>query len=108
LTTAGFGYIDRERFAARQHWNPVYSYAPLDNAAAPKLHDPEAQDEIRTVNEYKGVKVTTVHGQNRPFFHIDVAAAVESAIAGVNGKLEQVSSGSLHETGQAEFSTKHD
>jgi sodium-independent sulfate anion transporter 11 len=108
LTTAGFGYIDRERFAARQHWNPVYSYAPLDNAAAPKLHDPEAQDEIRTVNGYKGVKVTTVHGQNRPFFHIDVAAAVESAIAGINGKLEQVSSGSSHEAGQAEFSTKHD
>jgi sodium-independent sulfate anion transporter 11 len=108
LTTAGFGYIDRERFAARQHWNPVYSYAPLEDSSAAKLHDPEAQDEIRAVKAHKGVKVTTVHGLNRPFFHIDVAAAVESAIAGVNGKLAQVSSGSSHEVGQTEFSTKHD
>ena len=51
-----------------------------------------------------------MHGQNRPFFHIDVAAAVESAIAGVNGKLAQVSSGSSHEheVGQTELTTKHD
>lgn len=108
LTTAGFGYIDRERFAARAHWNPVYSYAPLDNDA-PKLHDPEAQDEIHTANGSKGLpagKVTTVHGQNRPFFHIDVAAAVESAIAGVNTKLSHVSSGSSQEVGQAEIPTK--
>ncbi|CAG5170167.1 uncharacterized protein ALTATR162_LOCUS7137 [Alternaria atra] len=112
LTTAGFGYIDRERFASRQHWNPVYSYAPLDNSGS-KLHDEEAPDEIHAVNRNKGLpsgKVTTVHGQNRPFFHIDVAAAVESAIAGVNGKLAQVSSGSSHEheVGQAEFTTKQD
>jgi sodium-independent sulfate anion transporter 11 len=108
LTTAGFGYIDRERFAARQHWNPVYSYAPLDNAASPKLYDPEAQDEICVTNGHKGAKITTVHGQNRPFFHIDVAAAVESAITGVSGKSAQVSLGSSHDVGQTEFATKHD
>lgn len=111
LTTAGFGYIDRERFAARQHWNPIYSYAPLDNSA-PKIHDEEAQDEIRAVNRNKGLptgKVTTVHGQNRPFFHIDVAAAVESAIVGVLGRLSQLSSGSSHDVGKTkEFTTKHE
>ncbi|KAF1944688.1 sulfate permease-like protein [Clathrospora elynae] len=110
LTTAGFGYIDCERFESRQHWNPVYSYAPLDNDTL-KLHDPEAQDEIHTVNRHKGLpsgKVTTVHGINRPFFHIDVPAAVESAIAGVNSKLSNVSSGSSHEVDQAEVSMKQE
>lgn len=110
LTTAGFGYVDRERFASRAHWNPVYSYAPLDNDA-PKVHDPEAQNEIHAAGGNKGLpsgKVTTVHGQNRPFFHIDVPAAVESAISGVNTKLAHVSSGSSHDIGQTELSTKQE
>jgi sodium-independent sulfate anion transporter 11 len=110
LTTAGFGYIDRERFASRQHWNPVYSYAPLDTPA-PKLGDAEAQDEINFSGSkgFPSGKVTTVHGQNRPFFHIDVAAAVESAIAGVNTKLAHVSSGTSQEhIGTSEVQTKHD
>jgi sodium-independent sulfate anion transporter 11 len=93
LTTAGFGYIDRERFASRQHWNPVYSYAPLDDAA-PKIGDPEAQSGSAGHKGFPTGKVTTVHGQNRPFFHIDVAAAVESAIAGIGNKLERGSTGS--------------
>ena len=110
LTTAGFGYIDRERFAARAHWNPVYSFAPLDTPEA-KLHDPEAQDEIHAADGHKGFpsgKVTTIHGQNRPFFHVDVPAAVESAIAGVNTKLSHLSSGSSHEVGRAEVATKQE
>ncbi|CAA9966846.1 Sulfate permease [Pyrenophora teres f. maculata] len=107
LTTAGFGYIDRERFAARQHWNPVHSYAPLANATA-RVHDPEAQDEIRTVDGEKrsaAVNITTVYGQNRPFFHIDVPAAVESAVAGVHSKLANTSSGSFE---HSEFTTKQE
>lgn len=110
LTTAGFGYIDRERFAARAHWNPVYSYAPLETSA-PKVHDPEAQDEIHSAEGKKGLpagKVTTVHGQNRPFFHIDIPAAVESAIAGIDSKLSHVSSGSSNELHQAELVTKQE
>jgi sodium-independent sulfate anion transporter 11 len=110
LTTAGFGYIDRERFAARQHWNPVYSYAPLDTPA-PKLGDTEAQDEIHSAGNGKFLsgKVTTVHGQNRPFFHIDVAAAVESAIAGIYTKLGHVSTGSSQEKfGTTEYQVKHE
>lgn len=110
LTTAGFGYIDRERFASRQHWNPVYSYAPLDTSA-PKLGDAEAQDEIHSAG-HKGFlsgKVTTVHGQNRPFFHIDVPAAVESAIAGISTKLEHASTSSSQDhVGTAEFQAKHE
>ncbi|CAO2658051.1 Nn.00g073110.m01.CDS01 [Neocucurbitaria sp. VM-36] len=109
LTTAGFGYIDRERFAARAHWNPVYSYAPLDTSV-PKVHDPEAQDGIHAAGGHKGLppgKVTTIHGQNRPFFHIDVPAAVESAISGVN-KLSHFSSGSSRDDGRAEVTMKQE
>jgi sodium-independent sulfate anion transporter 11 len=110
LTTAGFGYIDRERFASRQHWNPVYSYAPLDNVS-PKLGDAEAQDEIHSVgqNGFPSGKVTTVHGQNRPFFHIDVPAAVESAVAGINTKFSHGSTGTSQEhIGTTELQTKHE
>lgn len=110
LTTAGFGYIDRDRFASRAHWNPVFSYAPLENEA-PKRQDTEAQDEIHAADGHKSLpsgKVTTIHGQNRPFFHVDVPAAVESAIAGVNNKLAHISSGSSQELGKAELATKHE
>lgn len=108
LTTAGFGYIDRERFAARAHWNPVYSYAPLDTPE-PKLGDAEAQNEIQSAqNGLPTGKVTMVHGQNRPFFHIDVPAAVEAAIAGVNSKLAHVSTGSSQEhVVSTEIEVKH-
>ncbi|KAF2627674.1 sulfate permease 2 [Macroventuria anomochaeta] len=108
LTTAGFGYIDRERFASRQHWNPVYSYAPLDTPS-PKAGDVESQDEIQTVGGQKGFsgKVSTLHGQNRPFFHIDVPAAVESAISGIEQKLAHVSTDSSEKNlGHTELSTK--
>jgi sodium-independent sulfate anion transporter 11 len=107
LTTAGFGYIDRDRFASRQHWNPVYSYAPLDTPA-PKLGDAEAQDEINfsSGKGFPSGKVTTVHGQNRPFFHIDVPAAVESAISGVNMKLAHGSLGSSQDHTTTEVQTK--
>jgi sodium-independent sulfate anion transporter 11 len=109
LTTAGFGYVDRERFASRQHWNPVYSFAPLETPA-PKLGDAEAQDEIHRAdgNGLPSGKVTTVHGQNRPFFHIDVPAAVESAIAGINTKLAHVSTGSSEDVGGTQYQTKQE
>ena len=31
-------------------------------------------------------KAATVHGVNRPWFHIDVAAAVESTVASIEGR----------------------
>ncbi len=107
LTTAGFGYVDRERFASRAQWNPVYSYTPIDSTT-PKVHDPEAQDEIHAARNggLPTGKVTTVGGQNRPFFHVDVLAAVESAIANVNTKVANSSRGSAHEVD--EIAMKHD
>ena len=35
-------------------------------------------------------KMAAIHGINRPFFHIDVAAAVESALANVTDKVVNV------------------
>jgi sodium-independent sulfate anion transporter 11 len=108
LTTAGFGYIDRERFASRQHWNPVYSYAPLDTPNK-KASDVEAQDDIQIVGGQKNLagKVSTLHGSNRPFFHIDVPAAVESAVSGIEQRLAYVSTeGSEKNLGHTELSTK--
>ncbi|KAF2638289.1 sulfate permease-like protein [Massarina eburnea CBS 473.64] len=83
LTSAGFGYVDSEKFRSRQHWNPVYSFADLDADVA-KSTDVESR-------EVSG-KVTALHGLNRPFFHVDVQAAVESAIQGIEYALQHVSS----------------
>ena len=101
LTTAGFGYLDSERVRSRQnqHWMPVYSFAPLENAPVAR-RDPEAQDEIESAEGHKGFlagKVSTVHGQNRPFFHIDVPAAVESAVVAIQTRSAYVSSGASEE-----------
>lgn len=95
LTTAGFGYVDRTRFASRAHWNPVYSYAPLETTASPKPLDPEAQDFDQSPARLPFGKVTTVHGLNRPFFHIDVPAAVESAIVGALASVNANANGEL-------------
>ncbi|KAF2272079.1 sulfate permease 2 [Westerdykella ornata] len=95
LTAAGFGYISTDKLRARSHWTPVYSFAALDDGSVrdPKKEDLEAaqHDAVRASAGNNGSgfpsKVTTIHGQNRPFFHIDVQSAVESAIAGIEGKL---------------------
>ncbi|KAF2707257.1 sulfate permease 2 [Pleomassaria siparia CBS 279.74] len=112
LTTAGFGYISTDRVRARSHWQPVYSFAAVGDTPSrdPKTGDVEAQDEIQPVGEkqhesFPG-KLSTVHGQNRPYFHIDVPAAVESAISGIETKLSQVSSVSSQDVHTAELDAK--
>lgn len=112
LTVAGFGYLSADKTRARQHWNPVFSFAAVgEEDKAKPLADEEKGDAISSAtpaqtttantnanaNSRFPSKVTTVHGLNRPFFHIDVAAAVESAIAGVDAKLAHTSSGSSAE-----------
>lgn len=107
LTTAGFGYVDSERFKARrsQHWNPVYSFASLDvsnqSARDPKHPDVEAANQAAQTGRPTGIngRLSTLHGQNRPFFHVDVQAAVESAIAGTEARLAVVRSETTSEEG---------
>ncbi|KAF2259564.1 sulfate permease-like protein [Lojkania enalia] len=111
LTAAGFGYPSTDHVRARGHWNPVYSFAaigdprPVENE---KKKDEEHADEISS--EGKKVvglpsRVSSVLGTNRPFFHIDVSDAVESAIAGVESKLAHRNSG-LGATGEPEVVPK--
>ncbi|KAF2119312.1 sulfate permease-like protein [Lophiotrema nucula] len=109
LTAAGFGYLSTDHVKARAHWSPVHSYAAVDGAGPiynEKAADLEAGDEIERAGA-KGAgypsKVAPVLGLNRPFFHVDVAAAVEAAIAGVETKLAHTSSGSSGVAGEAEF-----
>jgi sodium-independent sulfate anion transporter 11 len=86
----------------------VYSYAPLDTPKT-KASDVEAQDDIQTVGGQKNLagKVSTLHGSNRPFFHIDVPAAVESAVSGIEQRLAYVSTESSEKNlGHTELSTK--
>jgi sodium-independent sulfate anion transporter 11 len=86
----------------------VYSYAAIGETPAPS-RDPKTRDVEQGDNEIQNAapagkgergfpeKVTTVLGQNRPFFHIDVAAAVESAIAAAETKLAITDSASSGE-----------
>jgi sodium-independent sulfate anion transporter 11 len=106
LTAAGFGYISTDRVRARSHWTPVYSFAAVGDGAQSRdpKQDLEAADGIEPVNDHSNhfpSKVSAVHGQNRPFFHIDVQGAVESAIAGVEAKLARKSTGSSAEIVEA-------
>lgn len=99
LTSAGFGYISTDRVRARSHWTPVYSFAALEeseSSSKAKETDLEAggadnieQADERPQTEKTGfpTKVAPVHGQNRPYFHIDVQAAVESAVLGIEERL---------------------
>lgn len=103
LTSAGFGYISTDRVRARSAWTPVYSFAAVGDAAPsrdPKVQDVESGDGIERTDgqdRFFPSKVSAVHGQNRPYFHIDVQAAVESAVAGIEAKLERTGSGSTNE-----------
>ena len=108
LTTAGFGYVDSQRFNARrsQHWSPVYSFAALDSSGSSPAHaskpvDIEANEGVAQTGRQRGPlgKLSTVHGQNRPFFHVDVQAAVESAVLGAEGRLSNVDSEATSEEG---------
>ncbi|KAF2470897.1 sulfate permease 2 [Lindgomyces ingoldianus] len=100
LTAAGFGYLLGGKDSARAHWNPVVSYVAIgEEGVAKKVGD----EETGHTGEKKAIpgKLSTLHGLNRPFFHIDVQAAVESVIANVRveGKGRGVG---VHETGSVE------
>jgi sodium-independent sulfate anion transporter 11 len=108
LTTAGFGYVDSQRFNEQHshYWNRIHSFATLETSGSSsardtKALDVEANDGITQVGRHGGQfgKLSTVHGQNRPFFHVDVQAAVESAIAGAEGRLSNVDSEATSEEG---------
>ena len=91
LTAAGFGYPSTEQLDVSAHWNPIFSVAEIEaangNCRAEECRDEETSDASDTICAVRAEGIATrqktaaIHGTNRPFFYIDVAAAVESAVA---------------------------
>lgn len=102
LAAAGFGYPSSKTPESLGHWKPIFSVAALSGADdEPATHkgkdsSSEHDDEIGPFREEldsAGMKslqfpsrAANVHGINRPFFHLDVQAAVESAIMNAENK----------------------
>nr|POE49507.1 sulfate permease 2 [Quercus suber] len=110
IASAGFGYPTPEDDTGFHRWKPVFSVAEiggLDSAAhaaeeamnrrqskitRPEVDDIESADssdrgsldkQITNSQAYKkgpGAKIAPVQGLNRPFFHIDLTSALQSAI----------------------------
>ncbi|GJC83453.1 sulfate permease 2 [Colletotrichum liriopes] len=104
LAAAGFGFPSVKDESNFGRWKPIYSFAPIDSSSnhAPHIAAQRSRDEEEDViSPSKGNndgaaqvagrgdgKLAAVQGMNRPFFHIDVAAAVESAILNAEIKSE--------------------
>ncbi|KAF2842634.1 sulfate permease 2 [Patellaria atrata CBS 101060] len=97
LAAAGFGYPTASNLDKLGHWEPLYSVADIGGAredgdlerrCTPDIEDGEVHECKATGQQAVDEKVTAafspkvapVVGINRPFFHVDVAAAVHSAL----------------------------
>lgn len=110
IASAGFGYPTPDDEAGFQRWKPVFSVAELggvDSAAAAAEDDAQRResrgarlenDSIDSPERFDrnsldkqitgskayakgvGAKIAPVQGLNRPFFHIDLTSALQSAI----------------------------
>ncbi|KAH8671289.1 sulfate permease [Xylariales sp. PMI_506] len=98
FAAGGFGYPSPQALEFLARWRPMYSVAATDASREqfPKGVTVVTQDlESGTVDadsisahslrdevaEAKGTRLAAIQGVNRPFFHVSVAAAVESAVA---------------------------
>lgn len=112
LAAAGFGYPSLRDEENLGQWRPIFSVAAVDaTSEATRSERPGAdggrraaqgRDEEDAITAQPtaasaGVarvagrgdgKLAAIQGMNRPFFHIDTAAAVESAVANAEAKLE--------------------
>ncbi|ORY61786.1 sulfate permease 2 [Pseudomassariella vexata] len=121
FAAAGFGFPASK--AVDQYyqgrWKPIFSVAAVDAASAEeekfrrplvtledvetgkfndRISSTEPHGEARVQGSEFPKKVVAVQGMNRPFFHIDVAAAVESAVANAEAKAEAKGGSSLAQT----------
>lgn len=102
LASAGFGYPSTPSPSGEyRRWKPIYSVSEIggDNSAAAAAenkfnqahrvnseeiaHSDGASDEYKHDVLQSQKRIATVGGVNRPFFHLDIPAALESAIASV-------------------------
>lgn len=118
LGAAGFGFPSAKFLDRLGEWKPIYSVA-VTNQAVKNTYptkggevgqdvevggQPVAEDKISPVGSsnnsirkgasataYPG-KVAVVGGMNRPYFHIDLEAAVESAVTHIEGRVPVESS----------------
>ncbi|EEP76356.1 sulfate permease II [Uncinocarpus reesii 1704] len=94
LAAAGFGYPTSVSPESLGNWKPIFSVAALSGAEesvtkARKSKNGDIETNTEEIEIYAGdqkemlqipKRIANVHGINRPFFHMDVQAAVESAI----------------------------
>jgi solute carrier family 26 (sodium-independent sulfate anion transporter), member 11 len=109
LASAGFGYPSPAHASVDgfRRWKPVFSVAEIGGSDSPAAfseweHNREetrrsqsqghidmeaevksAPKETARLAEAKERKVAVVHGVNRPLFHVDLTAAVQSAIRNI-------------------------
>ncbi|KMU75508.1 sulfate permease 2 [Coccidioides immitis RMSCC 3703] len=103
LSAAGFGYPSSGSIESLGHWKPIFSVAALSGAEADSIttHKASESSEIDGIDEIEPYgnrgagrkeliriprRIANVHGINRPFFHMDVQAAVENAILNAEHK----------------------
>lgn len=104
LASAGFGFPSHALLEAKPAWKPIYTVAAVGStgdyekqSSVFNTKDVDSDDIDRISSGSQSGKtggripdrVATVQGVNRPFFHLDLAAAVETAIANVQTKTER-------------------
>ncbi|KAG7120062.1 Sulfate permease 2 like protein [Verticillium longisporum] len=102
LAVAGFGYPSLKDEPNLGRWKPIFSVAATDASSETieqkgPVERTASRDEEDVIAPTRSVgvaqlanrgdgKLAAVQGMNRPFFHIDVAAAVESATVNAEAK----------------------
>lgn len=90
LAAGGFGYPKYN--SVESQWKPIISIAESEDFSAPEkprdLENPDelSEKEIKAASSSperssSGKSTAPLYGVNRPFFHVDVASALESATA---------------------------
>jgi sodium-independent sulfate anion transporter 11 len=116
LIAAGFG--NKTLATDTPHvWRPIFSVADIggDDSAATAaqanqgqhIHDLETGRSEASSSSDKVKRVAMVHGINRPLFHVDLTAAVESAIHSVSAQTSAPAVPQPSTAGAAELDIKH-
>ncbi|KAH7028934.1 sulfate transporter family-domain-containing protein [Microdochium trichocladiopsis] len=114
LGAAGFGFPSAKVVNRLGNWKPIYSAAATSDQVVRNIYptkggelgqdvevgvQPEAGDKISPIGSSNNSirkessttalpgKVAVVGGMNRPYFHIDLQAAVESAVTHIEGRV---------------------
>jgi solute carrier family 26 (sodium-independent sulfate anion transporter), member 11 len=100
LASVGFGHPTPGSRLAEQ-WKSIYSVADIGGAKSAVATTGESELSITSIYnssplEQPRLRMAVVHGLNRPFFHIDLTSALESAIANVEFRRDLEVKGEPH------------